>query len=317
MAITELYAIEGNRQRLDGGAMFGNVPRAMWSRWIAPDQEGRIPLACRALLAVESDGRSLLFETGVGAFFEPKLRERFGVEESEHLLVERLSALGHPHESIDLVVLSHLHFDHAGGLLSPYREDQALSLLFPNAAFVVSAAAMARAKAPHQRDRASYISALPGLLEESGRLVIVAEEAQEMPSQARVSGGGLRSERLGADYQLHLSWGHTPGLLLTELSTPLGPILFAGDLIPGLPWVHLPITMGYDRFPERLIDEKASLLAALLAREASLFFTHDPEQALAKLTQVTSGTKSSRYVGEAVTAGQQVNEGVTKLWPLP
>ena len=82
-----LSSVRGNSQRLDGGAMFGNVPRALWSRWLPPDDRHRVPLACRALLVEEPDGRTLLFEAGIGAFFEPKLKDRFGVVESEHVLL--------------------------------------------------------------------------------------------------------------------------------------------------------------------------------------------------------------------------------------
>src|SRR6476620_7359275 len=78
----KLWSILGNSQKLDGGAMFGNAPRAVWSKWIAPDEQNRIPLACRALLASPLHGKTVLFETGIGAFFEPKLRERYGVQES-------------------------------------------------------------------------------------------------------------------------------------------------------------------------------------------------------------------------------------------
>src|SRR5690242_7868534 len=94
-------AVEGNRQRLDGGAMFGNVPRPLWSRWYPPDEQGRIELACRCLL-LEDDGRRVLLETGIGCFFEPKLRERFGVFEDRHVLLESLAAIGLSDESIDV-----------------------------------------------------------------------------------------------------------------------------------------------------------------------------------------------------------------------
>lgn len=270
----ELIPIPGNTQRLDGGAMFGNVPRALWSRWLAPDESHRVPLACRALLVREDSGRTLLFETGIGAFFEPKLKERFGVLESEHVLLDNLEAAGAPHDTIDVVVLSHLHFDHAGGLLSAWEEGQAPTLLFPKARFLVSEDAWARAKAPHPRDRASFIPELTGLLEESGRLELAR---------------GENSPLLGEGYRLHYSEGHTPGLMLTEIATDDGPVLFAGDLIPGVPWVHVPITMGYDRWPERLIDEKQAVLEDLHARGGHLFFTHDPTVARGRVARDDRG----------------------------
>jgi glyoxylase-like metal-dependent hydrolase (beta-lactamase superfamily II) len=256
-----LYSVLGNTQKLDGGAMFGNAPRALWSRWAPTDEENRIDLACRALLVVEPD-RTLLFETGIGAFFEPKLRERFGVQEEHHVLLDNLKALGFEHGQVDVVVLSHLHFDHAGGLLAPWQEGSPSSLLFPKAHFVVGRTAWERANKPHPRDRASFIPELQVLLEESGRLEIVE---------------GEQSEVLGPDFRLHRSDGHTPGMLLAEIPTALGPIVFAGDLVPGTAWVRRAITMGYDRFPELLIDEKTRLLDDLVGRSGRLFYTHDPK----------------------------------------
>ena len=148
----KLTAVLGNSQRLDGGAMFGNAPRALWSRWIAPDERHRIPLACRALL-VQDAGRNILLETGIGAFFEPKLRDRFGVVESHHVLLDSLRALGLEHTDIDAVILSHLHFDHAGGLLTAWQEGEAPQLLFDNARFYVGKEAFERAENPHPRDQ--------------------------------------------------------------------------------------------------------------------------------------------------------------------
>ena len=274
----------GNSQKLDGGSMFGNCPRAVWSRWLAPDDQDRVPLACRAML-VDDDGRRVLFETGIGAFFEPKLKDRFGVVESEHVLLDSLTAIGLTDADIDVVVLSHLHFDHAGGLLAAYEDGQPNRLLFPNARFVIGKDAWERAKAPHARDRASFIADLPGLLEATGRLEIVE---------------GEHSEVLGDGYRFHYSDGHTPGLLMTEVATDdHGPVVFVGDLIPGMPWMHVPISMGYDRFPELLIDEKRALLEDLLAREGSVFFTHDPSVALARVAQDEKG----RFRGEPVAVG--------------
>ena len=147
-------------------------------------------------------------------------------------------------------------------------------LLFPNATYIVGRTAWERALHPHSRDRASFIPHLNALLAESGRLEVV---------------DGTHSDCLGPDYRFFRSDGHTPGLLCTEIAMPGGPVVFAADLIPGVPWVHLPITMGYDRFPEQLIDEKATLLADLVARNGRLIFTHDPETALGRVVQDERG----------------------------
>ncbi|MGB8329436.1 MAG: MBL fold metallo-hydrolase [Polyangiales bacterium] len=273
MGTRRAWSILGNSQRLDGGAMFGNAPRALWRTWVEPDELNRIPLACRTLL-VEDGDRRILFETGIGAFFAPQLRDRFGVQEERHVLVDNLAKIGFSDEDIDCVVLSHLHFDHAGGLLTAYDPEEPMRLLFPNATYVVSWDAWQRAKHPHTRDRKSFIPELPPLLEESGRLEVVK---------------GRRSETLGGDYKLWLSEGHTPGLMLTEIPGSDGPVVFAADLIPGRAWVHLPITMGYDRFPEQLIDEKTDLLTRLVEQRGRLFFTHDHEVALGRVARDDRG----------------------------
>lgn len=289
MSGTRLWSVLGNSQRLDGGAMFGNVPRAMWERWLPPDPEHRVPLACRALLASPLNGRTVLFETGIGAFFPPALRQRYGVVEDRHVLLDNLAEAGFGHEQIDAVVLSHLHFDHAGGLLESYREGQPAELLFPNARFIVSRRAWERACEPHPRDRASFIPELIPLLEHSGRLELV---------------DGPGCETLGDAVRFHFSEGHTPGLMLAELLGPdgHGGLLFCADLIPGRPWVHLPVTMGYDRFPERLIEEKSELLQDLLARDVRLFFTHDPQCALARLVRPDGKRFATEHEVEALRA---------------
>jgi len=242
-------SLEGNTQRLDGGAMFGNAPRALWTRWVSPDEQNRIPLACRCLL-VREDGRNVLFEAGIGSFFEPELKQRYGVVEERHVLLGSLA-----------------------------------ELVFPRARFVVGEEAWRRAQQPHFRDRASFVPELNRLLAGSGRLEVVT---------------GERSRSLGDGYRFHLSHGHTPGLLVTEIEMPGGPIVFASDLIPGAPWVHLPITMGYDRYPELLIDEKQALLGDLLERGGRLFFTHDAAVALAGLVRDERGRYSAGGGLEAI-----------------
>jgi glyoxylase-like metal-dependent hydrolase (beta-lactamase superfamily II) len=277
----KLWSLLGNSQKLDGGSMFGNAPRAMWSQWAQPDEHNRIDLACRALLASPLHGKTVLFETGIGAFFEPRLRQRYGVNEDRHVLLESLRAAGFEHEDIDVVVLSHLHFDHAGGLLAPWVQGRGPQLLFPNATYVVGAAHWQRALEPHPRDRASFIPELPALLQASGRLELVT---------------GPHSQALGESVRFSFSDGHTPGLMLAEVVGPVqvegqahGGVVFCADLIPGRSWVHLPITMGYDRNAELLIDEKRAFLEDKLARDVRLFFTHDPGCALARVGRDDKG----------------------------
>lgn len=271
---TKIFSsILGNSQKLDGGAMFGNAPKALWQRWIPADNLNRIDLSCRCLL-IQDEGKNILLETGIGAFFSPKLQQRFGVVEKEHVLLKNLKKIGLSHSDIDIVILSHLHFDHAGGLLEPYQESKTPKLLFPKATFITSKDAFSRACHPHARDKASFIPHLQQQLQDSRRLVLVQDEYCSL---------------LGPDYRFVYSSGHTPGLLCTEIQTQLGPILFGADLIPGSSWVHTPITMGYDRFPELLIDEKTEILQSLLSRSGYIFFTHDHKVALARVVQDDRG----------------------------
>lgn len=272
--------------------MFGNAPRPVWEKWITPDAVGRIPLACRALL-IEYNQQKILCESGIGAFFDPKMAERFGVQDPDtHLLRENLQKKGIHPDDITCVVLSHLHFDHAGGILPTHAEiaggnDQ---LIFKNADYVTSQTAFERAKNPHSRDRASFIPGLVEKLEATGRLTLIPETNPPTLFEGRMS--------------FRISHGHTPGQLHTIFRGDKETVFFCGDLIPGRAWVHVPITMGYDRFPEMLIDEKQALYEAADLKTWNFFFTHDNEVAWSKIHR----DEKNKFT--AVTA---VNDGKSVL----
>jgi len=272
--VLAVSSLRGNRLALDGGAMFGHVPRSLWQKWYAPDAQNRIPLTCRAFL-VEDGRRRILIESGIGAFFEPKLRERYGVVEEGHVLLDSLRERGLEPDDIDVVLLSHLHFDHAGGVLRAFVPERPLELAFPRATFVTSQAAFERAEHPHARDRASFIVGLTELLRASGRLRLLGP-------------GEEHCAELGPRIRCPQSSGHTEGMVLPTLEGRGTTAVFCADLVPGVPWVHLPITMGYDRFPEELVNEKQQLYRRLGSGNL-LLFTHDPDCAAAALTEEAEG----------------------------
>ncbi|HAR33051.1 MAG TPA: MBL fold hydrolase [Desulfobacter sp.] len=268
MQETSFIVIRGNSMRLDGGTMFGNAAKALWQKWVRADERGMIDIASNCLL-VKTGNYNLLFETGCGAYLSPDMKARFAVQEETHVLLQSLSEQGLSDSDITHVVLSHLHFDHAGGLLSAWESDRKPDLLFPNALFVVGEEHFRRSKSPHPRDRASFIPGLAEKLQATGRLVLKQ--------------GGDRLTVGALTIEFFQSQGHTPGTLVSLIQARGGTVIYTGDLIPGLPWVNLPITMGYDRFAEKLVDEKKQILDRAVAEDALLVFPHDPVHVAARV----------------------------------
>ena len=149
------------------------------------------------------------------------------------------------------------------------------SLNFSNATYLVGEKAWQRANAPHFRDRASFIPQLNKWLEDSGHLKIISDSAAPAP--------------LNDIIEFFESEGHTPGQMHTIIKGKEKNIVFAGDLIPGSPWVHLPITMGYDRYPEKLIEEKEALYKKMIDQNLHIFFTHDAKYSMGQLTTNEKG----------------------------
>jgi len=255
--------------KLDGGSMFGNAPKALWERWMSPDARNMIPIGSTALLAV-TQNNCVLFETGAGAYLPPDMKKRFQINNDRHVLLDSLAQNNLTHEDITHVILSHLHFDHAGGLLKAWEQGRDhYELLFPNARFITGQANFERSVSPHVRDRASFIPGLAQMLEKTGRLVLVEDKST------------LTLDNI--EIEFIESCGHTPGMMLSWIKSQTHTICFAGDAAPGPAWVNLPITMGYDRFPELLVDEKKHVFHRICSENAWIFYPHDINCAASKI----------------------------------
>ncbi|MNK98640.1 putative quorum-quenching lactonase YtnP [compost metagenome] len=270
-----ISALVGTGRRLDGGVMFGNTPRSQWSDWVSPDHENQIRLASRALLVQEGD-KNVLVLAGSEALLAPLPRTCRCQQHTKGLL-DSLAQHGLGEGDIHVVVLVHLHARLSSQLRNAIEDGETPRLLFPNARYLVGERHWERARRPHPRDRALFISPILNRLENSDRLTLIK---------------GTDNDLLGSGWQFHLSDGYTPGQLLPEIAMPGGPVLFAGDLIPGSHWLELALTSGYDRNPECLIGEKERLLDHIVSERGRIFFSRDPDVAMVKVMR----DRQSRYL---------------------
>ena len=254
-----IHTLETGFFRLDGGAMFGSVPKPLWSRTNPPDERNRIRLAMRCLL-VEGHGRRILVDDGIGDKLSAKLADIYAVDYSEHTLERSLAALGLGVTDVTDVVLTHLHFDHAGG--STRRDGERLVPRLPGAQFHVQRLNLENARRPNLRERASYLAENFEPLEQAGVLRVADGAAEPWP--------GFRLIR--AD-------GHTRGQQLVRISGPEGVLYYVADLIPTAAHVRIPFVMGYDVAAIETMAEKKSLLDHAVAEAAWVCLEHDPEVA--------------------------------------
>ncbi len=241
--------------RLDGGAMFGVVPRVMWERHHPPDGMNRIAMTLRCLLA-ECGERRVLVDTGIGDRWEDKHREIFAIERGQGHLVGELAAAGVSPDSITDVVLTHLHFDHCGGTIRAV--DDRLEPMFPNAKHWVQEKHWRWAHQPTDRDKASFRVDDFGPLEAAGLLELVDGAREILP--------GVKVSPVN---------GHTTGQQLVEFDTGKGVVVYCADLIPLASQVRVPWIMGYDLNPLLTLEEKRRFLSRAAEDDYLLVFEHD------------------------------------------
>jgi glyoxylase-like metal-dependent hydrolase (beta-lactamase superfamily II) len=257
-----VHTLETGTLRLDGGSMFGSVPKPIWSRSHPADDRNRILLAARALL-LEGQGRRVLVDIGVGDKFPPKLADIYAVDHAEHTLERSLAALGLGVGDITDLVLTHLHFDHAGG--ATRLQNGVLVPRLPRAQVHVQRRNLENARRPNPRERASYFAENWEPLEQAGLL--------------RVWDG---AQRPWPGIELFTADGHTRGQQLARVSGPEGTLYYVADLIPTASHVRIPFVMGYDVAAIETMDEKRRLLEKAVKENAWIFLEHDPEIALAR-----------------------------------
>jgi glyoxylase-like metal-dependent hydrolase (beta-lactamase superfamily II) len=304
--VPEAKKLEGSRARvtaidagslwLDGGAMFGVVPKPLWGRRSPADAKNRIPLAMRCLL-VETDEATVLVDTGLGNKETEKFRSIYAVENDGKptRLESSLAELGIGPADVDVVVATHLHFDHAGGgtRLDP---DGEIRPTFPEARYLVSAGEYEFARRDNERIRASYMARNFEPLAEAGCLELVPDSVEVVP--------GVR---------LIHSPGHTPHhqSVLVDLGDET-QLLFLADLVPTTAHLPLPWIMGYDVEPLLTLESKRELLTRAAREGWWLAFEHDPFTAWGRAVEPRaggSGCELADRVDQALVPGAEQGEG--------
>ena len=259
----ELIPLLDRHFRLDGGAMFGVVPKILWQKRAAADERNTIDMAMRPLLVKgPSTGsgqasRLMIIDAGAGDKMEPKLQEIYGFVPG-HRLEDSLAAAGVRVEDIEVVLATHLHFDHAGGFTRREADGRVVPR-FPNARYIINRGEYEDATHPHERNRASYFEENYVPLVEAGVVDFTDSAVEVMP--------GVR---------VRLTGGHTRFHQIVYLESGGKTAVFTADLIPTAAHVDVPWIMAYDLYPMETLEFKRAFVKEAIEREYLIFFEHDP-----------------------------------------
>ena len=251
----ELHSLTDGFFRLDGGAMFGVVPKPLWSLRAPADDRNRIQLAMRPLL-VRSASHTVLIDAGVGDKLSPKERDIYAIDR-QPALHESLASIGVTPEAVNVVIASHLHFDHVGGMTQ--AADGGWRPAFPRARYVIRRQEWDDATHPHERNRASYVADAFVPLEAAGVVDFNEADGEVLP--------GISVHRTG---------GHTMHHQLIKITSGGRTAVFVADLMPTTAHVDEPWIMGYDLYPVDTLMYKKRFVREAIAGEYVIFFEHDP-----------------------------------------
>lgn len=258
-----LRTVDAGTLKLDGGGMFGRIPKPLWERRIPSDARNRITLAMRCLL-LEGNGHTVLVDTGLGRTYSEKFADIYGVDQESAELQRSLEALGVGAEEITDVILTHLHFDHCGGCTAGTGEEA--EVVFPAATFHVQRRQWEWALDPKVLDRASFLEDNLRPLEEAGRLNLLEGTTELLPG-----------------VELPVVNGHTRGQQLVKVSGPERTLLYGADLFPTRAHLAPRWNMAFDVAPIETFREKSMFLDRAVEESWDLFFEHDPRVEVATL----------------------------------
>ena len=264
----KVFALETGDFRLDGGAMMGSVPKVLWEKTNPSDSLNRIDLALRCLLL--DDGENcILIETGMGSKISDDFKKIFGIRQKENPLQSALKRFNYKQEDISHVILTHLHFDHSGGILD-INKDGELVPAFSNATYFISEANWKSGMNPSPRDSASYLDCNYSVLESLGNLKLVQDNSIILDGISTISVNG-----------------HTVGQQLVKVEDADDVLIFCSDLIPLKSHIRLPWIMGYDLNAALTLKEKTNFLNQAADEGWWLWFYHDPNTVALQIEKST------------------------------
>ncbi len=276
----KLYSINTGYFKLDGGAMFGVVPKSIWNKLNPSDDNNMCPWALRSLL-IEDGNRLILVDNGMGDKQDAKFFGHYFMH-GDDTMDKSLAKYGFTREDITDVFLTHLHFDHCGGSIS--REGDKLVPTFKNAVYWSNKEHWNWAIYPNEREKASFLKENIVPIEESGQLKFV--------EVAEVNDGKLGETVFNDRISVRFVNGHTEAMMLPQVKYKGKTIVYMADLLPSQGHIPLPYVMAYDMFPLTTLNEKKSFLREALEGEYILFFEHDPVYECCNLQQTDRGIRA-------------------------
>ena len=269
----KLFTVNAGYFKLDGGAMFGVVPKSIWSKLIPADENNMCSWALRCLLIV-ADDKVILVDNGMGDKQEEKFFRHYYMH-GDDTLDSSLAKVGYSKDDITDVILSHLHFDHCGGSIK--REGDALIPAFKNANFWSNERHWKWATKPNDREKASFLKENILPIKESGRLHF-----------AEVKDG---ASIIHSAITLKYAYGHTDAMMLPKIKYKGRTVVFMADLLPSTAHVPLPYIMGYDMFPLTTLLEKKTFLQEAVEKDYVLFFEHDAKHECCTVQMTEKGVR--------------------------